>query len=94
MDQIHRRIEFTRDESRFCIGQTIVGFGGGDYPEGTFAPTDKFAKISIHVWGAIGVGFKSMLIVFVTNVNSAVYVRGLVHSVFVPLIDQDYRERC
>jgi hypothetical protein len=65
----------------------------GEYEKDFFAETDKFFKISIHVWGAIGVGFKSSLIIFEQNVNSAIYVDALIKSGFVGLANARFGER-
>jgi hypothetical protein len=83
------------DESRFCMGpdNRWVWRRRGEYPEGVFAATDKYAKISIHVWGAIGRGFKSNLIIFATNVDSDVYIQELVNSGFCEAANATYGER-
>jgi hypothetical protein len=58
-----------------------------------FGETDKYPKISVHLWGAIGVGFKSELIFFERTVNSDVYVDSLKSSGFVDLADATFGER-
>jgi hypothetical protein len=65
----------------------------GDYSEKIFAPTDKYAKISIHVWGAIGVGFKSELIIFTSNVDAEVYTNEIEKSGFIEAADQKFGPR-
>jgi hypothetical protein len=59
----------------------------GEYEETVFPEIDKSSKISVHLWGAIGVGFKSPLIFFGRTVNSEVYVTSLKTSGFIGLAD-------
>jgi hypothetical protein len=59
----------------------------GEYEETVFAETDKYPKISVHLWGAIGVGFRSPVAFFDKTVNSEVYVTSLKTSGFVGLAD-------
>jgi hypothetical protein len=61
-----------------------------EYEKGFFAETDQFSKISIHVWGAVGVGFKSSLIIFEQNVNSAIYADALIKSGFMGLANTTF----
>jgi hypothetical protein len=65
----------------------------GEYEETVFAETDKYAPISIHLWRAIGVGFKSPLVFFEENVNSNVCVNSLKGSGFVELADMTFGQR-
>jgi hypothetical protein len=65
----------------------------GDYPNERFAPIDKFAKISIYVWGEIGIRYKSSLIVFTRNVNSTIYIHNLFEAGFLAVVDEYYGER-
>jgi hypothetical protein len=58
-----------------------------------FAETDEYSPISIHLWGAIDVGFKSPLVFFEENVNSDVYVNSLKGSEFVELADMAFWQR-
>jgi transposase len=83
------------DESRFCMGpdNRWVWRRYGDCSEKIFAPTDKYAKISIHVWGAIGVGFKSELIIFTENVSAEVYTNEIEKSGFIQAADQQFGPR-
>jgi hypothetical protein len=86
---------FFCDEFRFCMGPENywIWRRRGEYEEGICAETDKFSKISIHVWGAIGVGFKSSLIIFEQNVNSAIEADALLKSGFVGLVNGTFGER-
>jgi hypothetical protein len=67
------------DESRFCVGpdNRWLWRRRRESVEDVLAPAAKYSKISLHLWGAIGVGFKSCLIVFVKNVDSDVYIESL-----------------
>jgi hypothetical protein len=73
------------DESRFCprsdnrgvlsgTQQTTLWKRREDYLYGALAPQDKFPKFSIMIWGAIGIGFKSSLIVFDRSVTAETYL--------------------
>jgi hypothetical protein len=64
------------DESRFCPRSDNKGVWKrpGDYLYGALAPQDKFPKYSIMIWGAIGIGFKSSLIVFDGSVTAQAYL--------------------
>jgi hypothetical protein len=42
----------------------------GECEEAVFAETDKYPKTCVHLWGAIGVGFKSPLIFIDGTVNA------------------------
>jgi hypothetical protein len=83
------------DESQFCMGSDShwIWRMRGEYKEETFAETDKFSKISIHVWGAIGVGFKSSLIILEQNVDCAIYAAPLIKSEFVGLANATFGDR-
>jgi hypothetical protein len=41
----------------------------GEYEEGIVAETDKYPRISIHLWPAIEIGFKSRILIFEETVN-------------------------
>jgi transposase len=83
------------DESRFCMGpdNRWVWRRRGEYDEPIFAQSDKYPRISIHLWAAIGVGFKSSLIFFEKTVDSDVYVESLKNSGFVNLADMTFGPR-
>jgi hypothetical protein len=49
----------------------------GDYLFTAICPVKKFIPFSIMVWGAIGVGFKSSLLIFESHVNSDTYSKTL-----------------
>jgi hypothetical protein len=51
-----------------------------------FAKTDKYAPISIHLWGANGVGFEE-------DVNSDVSVNSFKGGGFVELADMTFWQR-
>jgi hypothetical protein len=80
------------DESRFCKGpdNRWIWRRQGEYEETIFAPADKYAKISIHLWGAVGIGFKSSLVFFEKTVDSDVYVNSLITSGFVAMADATF----
>jgi hypothetical protein len=61
--------------------------------ETVFAEIDKYPKISVDLWGAVGVGFKSPFISFDRTVNSEVYVTSFKTSDFVGLADATLGER-
>jgi hypothetical protein len=67
------------DESKFAMGPDNhwVWRRGGEYSEGVFAETNKYTKISIHAWAAIGSGFKFPLIIFTKNVDLTHYIDSL-----------------
>jgi hypothetical protein len=65
----------------------------GEYEDTVFSETDKYPKISIHLWGAIGLGFKSDLIFFERTVSSDVYVGSLRSSGFVEATDATFGQR-
>jgi hypothetical protein len=54
------------DESRFCMGpqNRWIWRRRREHDETVFAETGKYAPISIHLWGTIGVGCKSPLVFF------------------------------
>jgi transposase len=72
------------DESRFCCGSDNhwVWKRKNEFRYSILAPRDKFPKFSIMVWGAIGVNFKSTLIIFDTNVNAKTYIESLKNGFF------------
>jgi hypothetical protein len=67
------------DESRFAMGPDNhwVWRRRGEYSEGGFAETNKYTKISIHMWAAIGSGFKFPLIIFTKDVDPTHYIDSL-----------------
>jgi transposase len=81
-----RRLQFVfSDESRFCRQSDRTRWvwrRRGDYGPKIFAPTDKFPKFSIMVWGAIGVNFKSELLIVEGNIDSEKYISMLKESRF------------
>jgi transposase len=81
--QLMSTIDWTRaviitDESRFCLhaDNRRVWMKRGIYNTGTFHSEEKFSK-SIMVWGAIGQGWKSPLIVIRGNLNTDGYLNLL-----------------
>jgi hypothetical protein len=44
----------------------------GECEEGVFAESDKYPKISIHLWAAVVIGFKFWISIFKEAVNSDV----------------------
>jgi transcriptional regulator with XRE-family HTH domain len=65
------------DESRFCDcpDSHRVWVQKGTYSYSALAPTNKFPKFTLMVWGAIGLGLKSELIFFEEGaVNSKQYL--------------------
>jgi hypothetical protein len=83
------------DESRFCMGPVNrwVRRRRGEYEEGIFAETDKYPRISIHLWAAIGIGFKSRVVIFEETVNLDVYVEALESSGFLRMADERFGQR-
>jgi hypothetical protein len=68
------------DESRFCNGPDChnVWIKKDIYTFGALAPREKFPTISLMVWGAIGFGMKSDLIIFEEGkIDSQRYLRAL-----------------
>jgi hypothetical protein len=63
------------------------------YSEAGFAETNNDAKISVHVRAAIGIGFKSPLLVFEQNVDSMHDIDSLQKSGFFGLADGRFRAR-
>jgi transposase len=82
------------DESRFCYcaDNHWVWKRPGEHLYANLAPVQKFPKFSIMVWGAIGIGFKSNLIIFDGSVNAETYMQALRKSFFIEA-DQAYSER-
>jgi hypothetical protein len=60
-EEIRARPLLFMDESRFCKRSDShwVWRRKGVYAMSILAPTEKFPRISIMVWGAIGIGYKS-----------------------------------
>jgi transposase len=72
------------DESRFCQRPDTrwVWRRRGQYDPKIFAPTDKFPKFAIMVWGAIGPNFKSKLVIIAGNIDSEKYISMLKEAKF------------
>jgi transposase len=60
------------DESRFCRGddKRWRWRSRSNYRKTIFLEKEKYSRISVMVWGAIGIGFKSRLCIFPSTVNS------------------------
>jgi hypothetical protein len=65
----------------------------GESEEGIFAKTEKYPLISIHLWAATKIGFKSRISNFEETVNSDVYVEALESSGFLRMSDERFGER-
>jgi hypothetical protein len=65
----------------------------GEYEEGIVGETDKYPRISIRSWVAIGIDFKSRLSIFEETVNSDVDVEALESSGFLRMADERFGER-
>jgi transposase len=67
------------DESRFCskADNANVWKRSGVRRKSNLAHCTKFAKISIMVWGAIGLNFKSKLLILEGSVNAQKYIDAL-----------------
>jgi hypothetical protein len=65
----------------------------GEYSEGVFAETDKYAKISVHVGAVIATEFKFSLVVFEKNLDSADYIDSRQKSEFFVLADSRFGQR-
>jgi hypothetical protein len=67
------------DECRFPYRNDnhFVWKRAGQYSYSTMNPVNTFPKFSIMVWGAIGVGFKSSLVVFEHSVDAKEYMDSL-----------------
>jgi hypothetical protein len=76
----------------FIWDRIIIGSGAGaGSTKKEFLPKRKsFSKISIHVWSAIGIDFKSSLIIFEQKVNFAIYAEALIKSGFVELANATF----
>jgi transposase len=63
------------DESRFSSQSDRGGVWRlrGHYPYNAFAPTEKFSKINVMIWGAVAKGYKSELVIVVGKENAAKY---------------------
>jgi hypothetical protein len=83
-----RPLVFT-DESRFCKRSDShwVWRRRGVYTMSILAPTEKFARISIMVWGAIHIGSKSPLILIGGAIAGNGYL-GILGSFFTNCDDQ------
>lgn len=80
-----RRFPFVfSDESRFSTkaDNHFVWKTKGQYRKSNLAPTTKFPKISIMVWGAIGLNFKSQLVILEGSVNAQKYIDALSNGFF------------
>jgi hypothetical protein len=72
------------DESRFCLNSDSrwCWRRAGELEEGIFSNLVKF-PISIMVWGAIGIGFKSKLMFIENTLDAAGYIAMLERSGFI-----------
>jgi len=79
------------DESRFCIrsDQDYCWRKRGFYNKSTLSQSDKYND-SIMVWGCIGVGFKSPLIIFESTIDSRTYCTKVIESDFFSQADHLY----
>jgi transposase len=82
------------DESRFSLHDDSrrVWVKRGIYNPGTFHQQEKFAK-SIMVWGAIGKGWRSPLIVVKGNLNTEGYLNLLQENKILDQLNEKYGER-
>ena len=69
------------DESRFCLtsDRRWVWKRRGDYNDKFFADKERF-PLAIMIFGAIGLSFKSKLIICEDSIDAARYVRNLEES--------------
>jgi hypothetical protein len=74
----NKNLIFT-DESRFCRKPDghWVWRRRGVYRMHIMAPTDKYPPVSIMVWGAIGIGYKSKLQVVVGSITGETHLKIL-----------------
>jgi transposase len=77
------------DESRFCMNSDSrwCWRRAGELEEGIFQDTVKF-PVSIMVWGAIGVGFKSKLMFIENTLGAEGYIAMLLASGFIAACNQ------
>jgi hypothetical protein len=82
------------DESRFSLHDDSrrVWVKRGVYNAGTFRQEEKFSK-SIMVWGAIGYGWRSSLVVVKGNLNADGYIHLLDENKILDKLDVKYGER-
>jgi hypothetical protein len=67
------------DESRICDGpdSKMIWRQRGCYLFTMMDPQNKYAHISIMVWGAVGKGFKSKLVLIKGSINTDTYIQIL-----------------
>ena len=82
------------DESRFSLfsDSRRVWVKRGVYNTGTFRSKQKFSK-GIMVWGAIGIGWRSPLVVVRGNLDSQGYMCLLKENEIIEKLDEQYGER-
>lgn len=89
--------EFNRlifsDESRFCLtsDNKCIWYRKGDYDEQCFTTREKFS-ISIMVFGAIGIDYKSELVFCEKSVDALYYREVIEKSHIIPTLDEKYGE--
>ena len=99
INQLNSEIDWGKDviisdESRFCLHSDSkrVWVKRALYNRGTFKQCQQFSK-GIMVWGAIGLGWKSPLVVIKGTLNSKGYIDFLEHHKIIEKMNQKYGER-
>jgi hypothetical protein len=62
----------------------------GEFEEAVFAETDRYPRISIHLWVGIRIDFKSRISIFEETVKSVVEVEALESSGFLKMADERF----
>ena len=90
-EDLHNMPIVFSDESRFCEGpdNSWVYVRRGEWNDSVMAPTKKFYK-GIMCFGAIGIGFKSELVVCKGTVNSAAYIDNLKNCGVIETMNERY----
>lgn len=88
-------LDFTRiifsDESRFCLGpdNALRWYRRGECTSDCFDETEKYS-VSVMVYGAIGVGYKSKLVLCSDGVDNVEYRQLINDSGMVDVLDTKY----
>lgn len=84
------RIVFS-DESRFCIAadNSWIWYRRGELSDNVFKETEKYSQ-GIMMYGAIGLGYKSRLIICSSGVNAIEYHDIITRSGMFEVLDQRY----
>ena len=90
---LHHPIEHTKiifsDESRFCLtsDRGFIWYRKGEYDDQIFSDIPTYTA-SIMVWGAIGINYKSNLVVCTKNIDLMEYRSIIEQSKMIPDLDQ------